>query len=333
MSEKFVSKENFFREVLVPTGTIAEALTVILSKAFHPSKELEHIKVILWTPLNFVSHYVLNTPDDTDLTELRQAVLNHRKHLLDALEQLPYPLLFPQQLLSRSMSGTAKALYSLLGVLSTPADHWLANLQRQSVPSELRENADLWRTFSQNLERGDILTKLRLPEMASLVSPLGTEAGREQAQALWNRCFPSSTVTAKTTGADKFPGPALPQNIAVVLLPSGFLEVTAIIDPKRSLTISGEGLANLPARLAHKLEVQRKVVHCAYTRLAEAVAECQAWLATHRAQTANLQAEYDHLVELRESAKVLDRLKEQFSDEEIAVIRRHMGRQGSFEAA
>jgi hypothetical protein len=330
MSVKFVSKENFFRDVLVPTGTIAEAINVLICRTVKPSQD---INAVLWSPLNLVSHYVLNTPDDTDLTALREAVLNHRRRLMGVLGQFAYPVMFPQQLLTRELEGTAHTLFSLIGVLCTQPGLWAKNLQRQTVPAELRENVDFWRTFSRNIERGEILTKLNLPSMAALVSPLGTEAEREQAQALWKKCFAPSEVTSRGTGADTFPGPALPQNIAVVLLPSGFLEVTAIIDPKRALTTSAEGLANLPARLAHKLEVQRRVVHCAYTRLTEAVAACQAWLESHRAQTASLQAEYDHLIELRESAKVLDRLKEQFSDEEIAVIRRHMTRQGSFEAA
>jgi hypothetical protein len=327
MSAKFVSKEHFFREVLVPTGSIAEAVSVLITRVCKPTEDVD---AVLWSPLNLVSHYVLNTPDDTDLTALREAVLNHSRRLLGVLAHFAYPVMFPLELLTRELSGTAKALYLLIDAFCAQPDGWTKSLQRQSVPAELRENVNLWRTFSRNIERGDILTKLQLPQMAALVSPLGTEAGREQAQALWDRCFLRTAPAAKTAGAsgsDTFPGPALSQHIGVVLLPSGFLEVTAIFDPKRSLSTSAENLANLPEKLTHRLKVQRKVVHCAYTRLTEAVAECEAWLESNRAQTTNLQAEYDHFVESRESATVMDKLKAQFSDEEIAVIRRQMARQ------
>lgn len=339
MTTESVSREDFFRDILVPTGTIAEVLSHLLTESFCPSDELEKLRSGLWVPLDMVALHVPCTPDTAHFPRLRKAVLRYRDQLVEALREFPWRTL-PLQLRSQAIYKPAQALYLLMGA-ARPDTDWTANIAqptflKKSLPVELQIDETAWRTFSRHLEGGKILHELGLSTFTRLAAKLSTVAGQEKAQTLWDKCFPPANPTPEATvatGATAFPGPAIPQNVAVVQLPSGFFEVTAVIDPKRSLTTSAEGLANMPASLASQLGVQRKVVHCAYTRLADAVLECNSWLDTHRSQTADLQAQYDQFIEGQEAATVMDKFTAQFSPEEIAVIRRQMARQESLATA
>ena len=338
MQEKFVSKEVFFREVLVPTTTLAEVLLKVIPA---PSQALllrsgKSLDSLMLSPLSRVAHYVLNAHERTDLRVLQNAVLEIRQYLGNFLKALSgdpeitgnLGRFFPIQPMDAQLTVFAKKIHSLL--IEAPSTDAAATDQYPNGPSReaLGESMELLRLFAQNLEPETVFKKLNLPQYLEAAKSLSTESGYREAHQLWLDCFPAARKENTTFG-----GAPMPANVAVVMLPSGFLEVTAILDPKRSLKWADTSLTSLPESLTKKLAVRRKVLHCSYRLLAETVDACEAWLKTQHADIPGLQAEYDACVELKATDRLMDKLKSQFSAEEIAMLERQMRRQGSFATA
>jgi hypothetical protein len=314
-------KERFLRDVLIPTGALTEVLTRVMPLE-DAGIEAEDVDVLIWQPLNLTALYVLTSRELPFPSPLSQAVRKLARLFASVLEGLrdgdPHYYgvtigVFPEELTRLSLE-----IYSQLGVTPRTLGEWLNAHRGGKAPYALRCNLNCWRVFSRNFAPGEAMKGFKLPEFADLADGLFKEAEHRMAIEIWEQCFDKPFQTLRKEALP------MPPNIGVVLLDTGFFEVTAILDPKRMLDWSGAGLAELPDNLAKKMAVQRKVMRCSYATLVGAVQECEQWLNGIRENTPALQAEYNAYVESQSSRALMDKLKEQFSDDEIAVLRRQM---------
>jgi hypothetical protein len=317
------SKQEFFRDALIPTATLVNVLLSVLD-IIPQSQSPESLRARVDLALNFVAKVVLDAPADADLSATKTAVLELRSVLTKALKSLNpktgHYAIFELIQLPAQLEDKLNQIYARLGVSAQGA---AASLRSNPSRNPFLERFDSWRILTK-MAPEKVFSELNLSFLEEIVAALTSPAERQKAQKLWSELF---AATPKNKGSLLDGGP-VPTNIGVVQLHSGYLEVTAIIGPKNLVTPTEDGWVNIPNELAQKLETRRKVLKCSYARLPDAVAECEQWLASVRAEASSLQAEYNAAVQAQKSTQLMDKLKSQFSDDEIATLKQQFQQQG-----
>jgi hypothetical protein len=319
------SKQEFFRSALIPTATLVNVLLSVLD-IIPQSQSPESLRARVDMALNFVAQVVLDAPADTDLSSTKAAVLELRAVLTKALKSLNpkngHYAIFELIQVPAQLEDKVNQIYTRLGVSAQGA---AASLRSHKPRSPLLERYDSWRILTK-MAPEKVFSEMNLSFLEEVVAALTSPTERQKAQKLWSELF---AVTPEKSGSGSMlAGGPVPTNIGIVQLPSGYLEVTAVISPKNLVTPTDDGWVNIPNELAKKLETRRKVLKCSFKRLPEAVAECEQWLASVRAEANSLQAEYNAAMQAQKSSQLMQKLKSQFSDDEIAELQQEFQQRG-----
>lgn len=325
-------KRDFFRDALIPTATLVNVLLTAID-IIPQSQSPEGLRARIDVALNYVANVVLAAPSSTDLSATKAAVLDLRTTLTKALNVLNPKAgrhgIFELIQLPVQIEDKLNQIYVRLGATANTA---AAALRGYKPLNPLLERFDSWRILTK-MAPEKVFSELNLAFLGEIAAALTSPAERQKAQKLWDELFATAnTIPTGSANASRslLAGGSIPEgnHIGVVQLPSGYLEVTAVIDPKRLVTPTENGWVDIPRELAKKLETRRKVLQCSFKRLTEAVGECEQWLAGVRAEANSLQAEYNAFVQSQKSSQLMEKLKAQFSDEEIAALQQQFQQQG-----
>jgi hypothetical protein len=323
-----LSKEAFFREALVPTGTVTEVLVGLLTSRRSRNRENEAIGVAVWEPLNYAAHYVLSTNADVNLAPLIAAILQYRACIIGMLRDMTVPksltarnrVRYDSVSIPKSLKAPTEQIFSAIGLdKDTNRAKWVEAHHNALVPKELTFISK-WRTFSRNLEPEKALMDTNLPQYAEAAKKLRSHGGQQKAEKLWQACFggPASGVMGRTTQA------AIPDYVEVEVLKSRFMAVSVVFYPQAHIKVASDIAPKLPKDLIERLAKQQKALECSYTALPGAVQECVNWLEEQKRMLPELQAGYDEAVADLKANDIVDKLKSQFTPDEIAVLRKRL---------
>lgn len=325
MSLNITSKESFFLDVLVPTGVVAELfMNRMASKSV--KRDGDAIGMMVWQPLNLVSHYVLSAKATSQtLLPLRRAVIHFRTILVNILsDKQPATASKSRRRILNSvdvleqLGDSILCIRSLLGLEEgKTTEIWVQSHANPQVPSAL-SNLSKWRTFARHIDPGKMVTDLGLRELYKEAEQLSNKDGKDAARKLWQECFTGPASGVENRSAEG----AVPEGIDIEVLPSRFIQVTARFEPGTHLGIKGD-VSHLPKELINQLLVQRIRKECGYAELVSTIEEVVMWQKDQLKTLPQLKAALEAALEQIKAQDLLKKLNSSFSPDEIALLQKH----------
>jgi hypothetical protein len=203
-----LSREQFFRDTLIPTGTLAEIFIQAASDKGMNKKYGGRIGMLIWEPLNLLSCYALakQEPEPETLPLLHNEVLVISARIQQWLTQMTtgrvsaYDFIHgqfsPEKL--REQVGTAvNRIYVLLKYDIHHPNKWFAEYQSRMYSIGTRDSMGKWRTFARNFEPERTVDTLKLPAVYKAAAKrLTSRCGVEKVMTLWYQCFPVERTPA-----------------------------------------------------------------------------------------------------------------------------------------
>lgn len=324
MSLNISSKESFFLDVLVPTGVVAELfMNKMAAKSL--KRDGDAIGMLVWEPLNLVSHYVLSAQATSQtLLPLRRAVIHFRTILVNILSgkqpataQKSRRRFLNSVDVQEQLGDSILCIRSLLGLVGTTNELWVKAHANPQVPSAL-SNLSKWRTFARHIDPGKMVTDLGLRELYKEAEHLSNKDGKDAARKLWQECFTGPASGVQNRSAEG----AVPEGIDIEVLPSRFIQVTARFEPGTHLGIKGD-VSHLPKELINQLLVQRIRKECGYAELVSTIEEVVMWQKDQLKTLPQLKAAHEAALEQIKTQDLLKKLNSSFSPDEIALLQKH----------
>jgi hypothetical protein len=329
------SKEVFFRDVMLPAGFTAEVLLHQLVTQHGYSPEAHLLGDAIWDPLNHTSHYVLGKQTGLDLTSVGTAVVKFRETLVHILRRLPNPSrpdgktfrIFRPEQIREMLKDVTLAINTAIGYGELPRDKWLALHASEAVPFLMRNSPGKWRTFARNLAGKEAVEGVFLqPHIKASASALGCRAGAELARSLWLACFSHLTEPVTADVEVPAPGGAIPPGVNVEILPSRFFKVSAVFDPRRHLPADpmGEEASVFPKSIADAVAPRNIEFECSYETLAATINKVVNSLLDCERELPELVTKVQSFYDTRTQEALMARLKSNFSNAEIALLKKQM---------
>lgn len=317
-------KEEFFRTKLIPAGQLAELYLHHLMK--HQRDEFSRY---VFDNLGLVSVFAISpaTPAtiaqfDTLASSVTNIINLLREDLL-ALNQLkPTPeslraLRAGQASILQRLQPHFASLMATMEFVPEERSKWLASLLKVATPLTTGRRFRKWRTFVHNLDFAKNMHSLGLGEAARGLPVLGSSQGKDEAPALWRKCFDTAT-SEDDEGSSR--GPCLPAGVSVTSTSTGMLEVTHSFDHRKAVKNSLSVLPAVSVGVASRLAVASFSKVCRYTELTATIDEVVAWV---EEQGAKAEATQSLIAEAVQTAKVEAlhaKLASTFSPEEMELL-------------
>jgi hypothetical protein len=197
-----LSREQFFRDTLIPTGTLVELLILAARDRGLNRKYGGRLGTLLWEPLNLLSCYLLakQEPSPTTLDVLQTNVLSISAHVREWLKEMTtrrvavydfvHGQLSPEKL-QELLAPAINSIYAVLMYDTRHPDKWFAEYQSRMYTLGTRDSMGAWRTFARNLEPERTVTTLKLPAIYKAAAKrLTSRQGIARVMTLWYQCFP-----------------------------------------------------------------------------------------------------------------------------------------------
>jgi hypothetical protein len=215
-----LSREQFFRDLLIPTGTVVELFMLTARERGLNKKYGGRAGTLLWEPLNLLSCYLLakQEPSPTTLDVLERNVLAISAHVREWLKEMTtrrvasYDFMHGQlspEKMQELLSPAILSIYAELLYDTRYPDKWFAEYQSRMYTFGTRDSMAAWRTFARNLEPERTVTALKLPAVYKAAAKrLTSKQGVQRVMTLWYQCFPverTPDVPAKQVAKDDAP--------------------------------------------------------------------------------------------------------------------------------
>jgi hypothetical protein len=294
-------KEEFFRTKLIPVGQLAELYRHHLMK--HQRVEFSRY---VFDNLGLVSVFAISpaTPaTKSQFDTLAASVTNIINLLREDLLTLNQPKVTTESLralragqasIMQRLQPHFASLMATMEFVPEVRSKWLASRLKVPTPLTAGRRFRKWRTFVRNLDFDQNMDRLGLVGAVRDMPILGSSQGKDEAPALWRKCF-DTVWTDGEQGSRS--GPYLPTGVSVKSTSTGMLEVTHSFDPRQVVKKSISELPTVSGEIASRLVLASFSKVCLYTELTATMDEVVAWVAEQGAKaeaTQNLIADAIH---------------------------------------
>lgn len=347
------AKENFFREHLLPLGqlvTIVHAIPTACqlpaASRFNKMRQDAQCQTIL-DALSLVSCMVIhpNTRNFEDVAAAVRVISSQLVALMDATNPHRRAVIAKVFGDARKLSPAARnagvelwaqyheqlptyvaALHSALDYTPAGRTAWLSMYTRDATPLTKGRRINRWRSLAMSTSWDLCLAKLQASGVLRPFTLDGepnvftSRVSMKHAAALWQETFPNEEAASAPGKAAEL----VPSGVTVQSTPQGWLEVKAVFEPIKALSVAHQRrLAAEPAmskELKSQLAPQVFMQEASLTQLGTAVAAAEQWLLQQASAIEPLTRLLVDAEKAQRVAQLKAKLKTTFSAQELELL-------------